>query len=153
MGEDGCIYAKKAKKWLYIDRVSNINPNFFEQFDDDANHSEWDKADTLFKQLREDGIPAVDLIALANSGCRDYGHSGWNRVIIRFALAFMDDTFFLRSDSEARECMFYEKESICNDGSNINSSAWAKQVLGDEAFAYERWIGDSDHPDYGKETK
>lgn len=104
MGVDAGIFAKKAKKYFWFDRLSNI-----QKYWNAPNEFVSDLSDTYDHLMMEsNNLSESEILNFLNASVQAWEageeeqqyHAGWVRKIIKFVKAHSGDNFFVAADND-----------------------------------------------------
>lgn len=123
MGVDACIFAKKANRYYYFDRLYNIQRGYWAADGDGKDVLsvvEWRRAQDAYDKLTvEKNATQADVVELMQLNLKGYEHpcmaddnrSGWIKCILEFVKTFPDDEYCVRTDNEEPPSWSYQKSS------------------------------------------
>lgn len=119
MGVDACMFAKKAKRYYYFDRLYNINRGIWAE--DALTDDEFMEGDRIYYKLINDkSATAAEVRKLCELNLKGYkttpddDRSGWIMNILEFVNKFPDDEFFVQTDHEQPPSWGYQKGEYHN---------------------------------------
>jgi len=114
MGVDACMFAMKAKKYVYFDRLHAIEKFW------DLDGREYEDASLVFDLLeKKRGVPNAKVLEFLNANLKAWkkfesdgsqGKSGWIEHLIKFVNAHPDDEFMVVTDHEEPPSWDYQKK-------------------------------------------
>jgi hypothetical protein len=123
VGVDACIFAKKANRYYYFDRIYNIQRGYWAE-DSDGKYAlsdhEYKAAEDIYYKLTGDkSATQAEVLELMRLNLKGYAHesmasdnrSGWIECIIQFVNTFPDDEYSVISDHEEPPSWAYQTDS------------------------------------------